>query len=442
VNCLQLKSELVMLEFFHVNFTIRRNEMTQLHKRFADDQVKVLFQGYCQGLLARAEIQEMLGIGKTRFFALFKEYRQDPEAFSVAYERHTPGRLPAAVEVEIERELLREKAIVEDKRLPISGYNYSALRDRLKKKGIKVSVNTIIERAKRLDCYTPRKKRKAHDREVLTASIGALIQHDSSLHLWSPFAQEKWVLITSIDDFSRMLLFADFVQKDTTWAHIEATQALMQTYGLPLRYYVDSLRVFRFVQGRDSFWRKHVLETDDVDTQWRKMMRVLGVDVIYALSPQAKGKVERPYRWLQDRIVRTCALDHISAMEDVRLVLKEEVDRYNNHQVHSTTKEIPSIRFNRARRDGNSLFRPFSLPKPYTSPKDVFCLRETRVVNGYRRISLFNHTIEVPNVELYEDVDIHMIPDTAKQIMEIRIWWNGKMVHSVVLPLQRFRVHL
>jgi transposase len=416
--------------------------MTQLHKRFTDEQVKVLLHGYCQGLLARAEIQELLGIGKTRFFALLKEYRKEPEDFSVAYERHTPGRLPAAVEAAIERELLREKAIVEDKRLPISGYNYSALRDRLRKKGFKVSVNTIIDRAKRLDCYIPRKKRKSHDREVLTASIGALIQHDSSLHLWSPFAQEKWVLITSIDDFSRMLLFADFAQKDTTWAHIEATQALMQTYGLPLRYYVDSLRVFRFVQGRDSFWRKHVLETDDVDTQWRKMMRVLGVDVIYALSPQAKGKVERPYRWLQDRIVRTCALENISAVEDVRLVLKEEVDRYNNHQVHSTTKEIPSIRFNRARRDGNSLFRPFSLPDPYTSPKDVFCLREARIVNGYRRISLFNHTIEVPNVELHEEVEIHMSPDTARQVMEIRIWWNSKMVHSVALPLEGFRVHL
>jgi hypothetical protein len=431
-----------MLGFFQVDLTIWRDKMPQLHKRLTNDQVKVLLSGYCQGLLARAEVQEMLGIGKSRFFALLKEYRKNPEAFSIAYERCSPGRLPATVEAAIERELLREKAIVEDKRLPISGYNYAALQDRLKKEGLKVSVTTIIERAKRLDCYIPRKKRKSHDREVLTASIGALVQHDSSLHLWSPFAQEKWVLITSIDDFSRMLLFADFVQKDTTWAHIEATQALMQTYGLPLRYYVDSLRVFRFVQGRDSFWRKHVLETDDVETQWLKMMRVLGVDVIYALSPQAKGKVERPYRWLQDRIVRTCALENISAVEDVRLVLKEEVERYNNHQVHSTTKEIPSIRFNRARKDGNSLFRPFSLPKPYTSPKDVFCLRETRVVNGYRRISLFNHTIEVPNVELYEDVDIHMIPDTAKQIMEIRIWWNDKMVHAVALPLEGFSVHL
>jgi hypothetical protein len=350
--------------------------------------------------------------------------------------------LSAEAESEIERELLREKEIVENRDLPISGYNYSALRDRLKKNGIKVSVTTIIDRAKRLGCHKPRKKRKAHDREVLTASIGALIQHDSSLHLWSPYAQEKWVLITSIDDFSRKLLFADFAPKDTTWAHIQASQALMQAYGIPLRYYVDSLRVFRFVQGRDSVWRKHVLQTDDVDTQWRKMMRVLGVDVTYALSPQAKGKVERPYQWLQDRIVRTCALDNISAMDDVRSVLEDEVDRYNNHQVHSTTKEIPSIRFNRAKREGNSLFRPFSLPEPYKSPKDVFCLRETRVVDGYRRISLFNHTIQVPNVELREEVEIHLVPDVAKQAMGVRIWWHNKLVHSLALPLEGFRVHL
>lgn len=415
--------------------------MDQLHKRFNDQQIKVLFQGYCQGVLRRAEVQEMLSIGKTRFFALLKQYRQDPETFSVSYERATPARLSAAEEAEIERALLREKEIVEDKRLPISCYNYSALRDRLAKKRIEVSVTTIINRAKRLGCYKPRKKRKAHDREVLTASIGALVQHDASTHLWSPFAQEKWALITSIDDFSRKLLFADFFLKETTWAHIQAAQALMQAYGFPLRYYVDSLRVFRFVQGRDSFWRKHILQTDDVDTQWGKMMRVVGVDVTYALSPQAKGKIERPYRWLQDRIVRTCVYESITTLEEARSVLKEEVDRYNNRQVHSTTKEIPSIRFEKAWAAGNSLFRCFSLPKPYTSPKDVFCLRETRLVNGYRRISLFNHTIEVPNVPLREHVEIHLIPNTAKDVMDIRIWWNNRMVHSVSYPLKGFKVH-
>ena len=235
--------------------------------------------------------------------------------------------------------------------------------------------------------------------------------------------------------------FADFVPRETTWAHIQAAQTLIQSYGLPLRYYVDSLRVFRFVQGRDSFWRKHVLETDDVDTQWRRMMRLLGVDVSFALSPQAKGKVERPYRWLQDRIVRTCVYEKISAIDEVRSVLRDEVNRYNGNQIHSTIGEIPNIRYERAKKEGNSLFRKFVIPKPYTSAKDIFCLREKRIINGYRRISLFKHVIEVPNVPLREDVDVHLVPDEGKQLMHIRIWWNRKMVHSVSLPLQGFRVH-
>jgi len=415
--------------------------MGQIHKRFTDEQVRLLMQSYDQGQLNRRELQEMLDIGRSRFFVLLKDYRRDPAEFSIAYQRATPARLSADVEAEMAQALLREKEIVEDPNLPISGYNYTAIKDRLAAKGISVSVTTIIKRAKQLDCYKPRKKRKTHDREVLTASIGALIQHDASLHQWSPYAQEKWYLVTSIDDYSRKLLFADFFPKETTWTHILATQALLQQYGLPLRYYVDSLRVFRFVQGRDSFWRKHVLETDDVDTQWGKMMRLLGIDVVHALSPQAKGKVERPYRWLQDRIVRTCVYENLSTMEEVRSVLKAEVDRYNNRQVHSTTGEIPNIRFQKAKKEGNSLFRKFTIPKPYRSPKDVFCLRTSRMVNGYRRISLFKHQIEVPNVPLREDVDVHLVPDLAKQLMHIRIWWKDKMVHSMSLPLHGFRVH-
>lgn len=415
--------------------------MGQVHKRFSNEQVRVLFQSYCQRKITRNDLQELLGIEKTRFFALLKSYRQNPHAFSIVYRRQSPRRLSVRVEAEIQSALLRERQIIENPDLPISDYNYTALRDRLIKKGIEVSVTTIVDRAKKLGCHTPRRKRKPHDREVLTASIGALVQHDGFPHQWSPFAGQKWTLITSIDDYSRKILFADFFPKETTWAHIQATQRLIQTYGLPLRYYVDSLRVFRFVQGRDSFWRKHILQTDDVDTQWRKMMRLLGVDVAFALSPQAKGKVERPYRWLQDRIVRTCVYERLSTLEEVRSVLKEEVHRYNAHQVHSTTGEIPNIRFTKARQTGNSLFRKFTIPKPYSSIQDVFCLREKRTVNGYRRISLFNHSIEIPNVPLFHDVDVHLVPNTTTQLMNIRIWWNDKMVHSVPLPLQGFRVH-
>lgn len=413
--------------------------MTQVHKRFTEEQVKVLLQGYLQGNLSRAEVASLLEIGKTRFFALLKAYRQDPETFTIAYQRSSTGRLSEQVEREIQEELLREKALIEDPSLPIHDYNYAALADRLKKKRIQVSPTTITKRAKALGCYRPRKKKAAHDREVLTTSIGDLIQHDASLHKWSPYAAEKWTLITSIDDYSRMLLYADFVPEENSWAHIQAAQYVLQKYGLPFRYYVDNLRVFRFVQKRDSFWRHHHVLTDEVDPQWRQVLREFKVEVIYALSPQAKGKVERPYRWLQDRIVRTCALEQLASLEEASKVLQEEVHRYNYQQVHSTTGEVPALRFANAKKTGNSLFRPFALPKPYKSAKDVFCLRATRTLDGYRRISLDRHSIEVPKVEVREDVDLRLVPDLAKNVLEVRIWFEGKMVHSVNLPLNEFR---
>ena len=133
-----------------------------------------------------------------------------------------------------------------------------------------------------------------------------------------------------------------------------------------------------------------------------------------------------------------------TAIGDVRAVLKEELNRYNNHQVHSTTGEVPSIRFAKASEEGKSLLRPFALPKSYTSTKDVFCLRETRRVNGYRKISLSNDDIPVPNVPLREEVDVHLIiPDVERAALEVRIWWENRMVNSVTYPLKEFpTVHL
>lgn len=415
--------------------------MVQIHKRFTTEQIQLLFKQYQNGEMTRIEIQEILGIKKTRFFKLFGEYKILPDGFRIEYQRRSKPRISPDTEERIIAELQREKELIDDPLIPITSYNYTAVRDRLQKQNVEVSVPTIIDRAKQVDCYIPHRKHKVHTREVLTTAIGALIQHDSSIHLWSPYANEKWTLITSIDDYSRMLLFADLFPVETSWEHIQAAQSLMLTYGLPLQYYVDNLRVFRFVQGRDSVWRKNVLETDDVITQWRQVLAVLKVDVSYALSPQAKGKVERPYRWLQDRVVRTCALERISSLEDVRLVLRDEVERYNNHQVHSTTGEIPKIRFDQAKRKGNSLFRPFSMPKPYSSTKDIFCLRTTRMVDGYRKISLFSESIEVPGVPLRDYVDIHLIPDDSRNVVEIRIWYHDKLVKRTNISRPKKWVH-
>jgi hypothetical protein len=66
--------------------------MDQIHKRFPADQIRVLLQGYCRGTIERASVEETLGIGKTRFFALLKEYRHNPKAFSLSYKRATPAK--------------------------------------------------------------------------------------------------------------------------------------------------------------------------------------------------------------------------------------------------------------------------------------------------------------------------------------------------------------
>lgn len=103
----------------------------------------------------------------------------------------------------------------------------------------------------------------------------------------------------------------NFTQKETSWTHIEAAEYICQKYGIVFSYYVDCYSIFRFVQGRDSFWRKYIKVTDEADPQFKQVLDELSIKLIYALSVRAKGKIERPY----------------------------------SYQVHSTTGEIPDIRF-------------------------------------------------------------------------------------------------
>jgi hypothetical protein len=265
---------------------------------------------------------------------------------------------------------------------------------------------------------------------VITHHAGELIQHDSSYHRWSPYIAEKFYLITSLDDYSRYLFYADVIERETSWAHITALESVCTRYGLPLSYYVDNHSMFRFLEKRDTMWTKHHARTDEKDPQWKQVLQELRVKVTYALSPQAKGKIERPYRWLQDRIVRTCAREKIETIAQVREILSYEVKRYNEHQVHSTTGEIPRIRLEKAIAEGKTLFRPFKLPFPYQSTKDIFCLRGSRITNAYRKISVNDIEFRVPGVDPYEKVDLRMVPDPETGLTEIRFWHNGKLVST------------
>jgi hypothetical protein len=403
--------------------------MVQIHQKFTDDQVKEFMKRYLSQQVDRKHLQELLEIKERRFFALLKAYREDPHHFSVQYHRTAQSRIPKAIENNIIKELQIEQKIIQDPQVPLKTYNYSYIRDRLSQKyKQKVSLPTIIDRARKNDFYLLKKPRKTiHAREVATHYIGQLIQHDSSYHLWSPAAREKWYLITSLDDFSRYILYAALLKKETSWAHIVALQTVILKHGCPYAYYVDSHSIFRFVQGRDSLWRNHHKLTDEATPQWKQVLEDCKVKVTYALSPQAKGKVERPYGWLQDRLVRSLVREEVTDINKAQRILNQELYRYNHRQVHSTTQEIPYLRFQRSWKENKSLFRSFQLRPPWLSPKDIFCLRTDRTIDAYRKISLNGLQIKINGASPHDSVSLRIYP-LNRVLSEVRFWSNNKLI--------------
>lgn len=412
----------------------------QIHKKFTSEQVKELLQKYSNKEIERKYLQEILGIGKSRFFKLLQGFRQDSQGFSVEYNRSGEAkRIPPEIRKNIIKELAIDKRAIQNKDIPLYKFNYSYVKDRLKTTyGQSAALSTIIKYAKDNGFYMPkRKKPKSHDREVLTSHIGELIQHDASHHLWAPDAGVKWHLITSLDDYSRFMLHAELIEHESTWPHIEALQSIVLKHGTPRAYYIDCHSIFRYIKGRDQRHMSFQKFTDDVDPQWKMVIKECGIKPIYALSPQAKGKIERPYGWLQDHLVRTCIRENVKDIKHAQRILNHERERYNYKQVHSTTLEIPSRRFNSALRAKKSLFRSWVIPKPFISPRDIFALRCNRLIDNYHSVSIRPLRIKLTNVESRQPVDIR-IYILGQDFYELRFWYRGSLIKVIRQKIKDF----
>ena len=183
--------------------------MVQIHKKFSNDQVKDILRRYIENKIERKYLQQILGIKKRRFFQLVKEFKKDPEGFSICYSRKKPTRkISKDLEKNMIRELQMEKSLIENPNTPVKHYNYSYIKDILAQDyRQKVSLPTIIDRARRNHCYFPRAKQKVPDREVLTHYPGELIQHDSSHHQFYPLAGRKWHLVVSLENLPKKIIF-------------------------------------------------------------------------------------------------------------------------------------------------------------------------------------------------------------------------------------------
>ncbi len=162
-----------------------------------------------------------------------------------------------------------------------------------------------------------RRKRPYQLRER-RAAVGELVQIDGSPHPWLEERGPRCTLIAFVDDASGRLQYARFEPAETTRAYLHGLRAYVQQFGRPVAFYSD----------RHSIFRKHDPEDPD-PTQFERAVRALDIAPILALSPQAKGRVERSFQTLQDRLVKAMRLAGVDTLETANRFLPQFVARYN-----------------------------------------------------------------------------------------------------------------
>lgn len=155
--------------------------------------------------------------------------------------------------------------------------------------------------------WSKKRKRKTHrKRRERKACVGIMIQLDGSPHDWFEGRGPKCTLLVFIDDATSQILWLEFVKSESTLALMGATKKYVERFGRPVSLYVDYGGVFSVNTNNPD--REKI-------TQFERACDELGIKIIHASSPQAKGRVERVNRTLQDRLVKEMRLAGISTMQ-------------------------------------------------------------------------------------------------------------------------------
>lgn len=179
----------------------------------------------------------------------------------------------------------------------------------LAKDGLQVSVETLRSWLLSAGLWEKRRGRSAHRSwRARKDHCGEMVQMDGSHHDWFEGRRDQAVLMVAIDDATNRT-YARFFEEETTAAAFETFQRYVALYGLPRSLYVDQDSIYR--PGRDKTVEEE-LAGEPAKTQFGRAMAKLGVELICAHSPQAKGRVERRNGVFQDRLVKALRLEGIS----------------------------------------------------------------------------------------------------------------------------------
>jgi hypothetical protein len=185
------------------------------------------------------------------------------------------------------------------------------------------SIETLRKLMVKQGLWKPRKRKqvKHHQMRVRRPCFGELVQIDGSPHDWFEGRSETCCLLVFIDDATSRILQLRFVPQESTQGYFDATESYISRYGRPIAFYSDKHSIFRI--NTPEF------DSANANTQFGRALKELDIDLICAHSPQAKGRVERANKTLQDRLVKEMRLEHIDTIEQGNNFLPSFIEKYN-----------------------------------------------------------------------------------------------------------------
>lgn len=281
------------------------------------------------GQITQEQAAEQVGITERQVRRILVRYRAEGDAGLIHRSRGRPSnrRLPAEVEARA-IELIKEH---------YSDFGPTLAAEKLgERDGITVCKETVRRWMIEAELHKPKHRKLTHHQwRERRPCCGELLQIDGSQHPWledrGPMQPE---LICAIDDATSRV-FLQFAPAESTEAVMRLLRDYIRLYGRPLAIYADRHSIY---QTNRKASVEEQLQGVEAQTQMARALRELDIECIAAHSPQAKGRVERSFGTLQDRLVKELRLEGVSDIDSANRFLKERyIDDYNKQFADTTT---------------------------------------------------------------------------------------------------------
>ena len=220
-----------------------------------------------------------------------------------------------------------------------------------------------------------KKKKKIHRQRRRMPKAGMLVQMDSSQHYWLPLIEDKWWLVAMIDDATNEVPYAWFFPKDTLFANMHVIRRFIETKGVFMSLYVDKASHFKTTRHGGIHYN---MSQEHEETQIERALDELGINIIPANSPQAKGRIEVTFRLFQDRLTKEMRLAGIKNYDEAnKFLLEKFLPWYNRKYTHKAESAY------------------MNLPKN----KDldlIFSVKKERIVNNDNTVQIYGQLIQIP----------------------------------------------